>query len=109
MIKCTTGSDGAKCWKNYKGQFHRIRGPAIEHNDGTKIWYQRDQLHRTKGPAVEYGDGSKIWYQKDRRHRLDGPAVEYVNGIKEWYYKGTYINCSSQQEFKKIIKLIVFW
>ena len=29
---------------------------------GTKRWYLNDKLHRIDGPAVEYEDGSKEWW-----------------------------------------------
>lgn len=28
------------------------------------------------GPAIEHADGAKLWYQNDRLYRADGPAVE---------------------------------
>lgn len=86
MIKCNTGLDGTKIWTNSKGQFHR-----------------------TKGPAIECFDGSKYWYQYGKPHRLDGPAIERANGSKVWRYQGKYINCHSQQEFEKLLKLKSFW
>lgn len=46
------------------------------------------KLHRTDGPAIEYDDGDKLWYVEGRLHRLDGPAVEWANGIKEWWIEG---------------------
>jgi|SRR5579859_2303390 len=78
---------------------------------GTKRWYLNNQFHRENGPAVEYADGTKIkcWYLHDQRHRLDGPAVEYANDSKYWYYHGEWINCSSQEEFERLIKLKVLW
>ncbi len=50
------------------------------------------------------------WYDVNKKlHRLDGPAVEYNNGTKFWYYHGKYIECSSQEEFEKFLKLKAFW
>lgn len=43
---------GTKMWKNKEGKLHRVGGPAIIHNNGTKIWYYRGQRHRISGPAV---------------------------------------------------------
>jgi hypothetical protein len=42
-------------------------------------------------------------------HRIDGPAIDEPYGRKEWYYEGTKINCASQEEFERWIKLKVFW
>jgi hypothetical protein len=90
-------------------KLHRLDGPAIEHANGTKSWYQNGLLHRIDGPAIEYPGGSKHWYQNGLLHRLDGPAREYLNGYKEWYYEDEYIDCKSQKEFERIIKLRLFW
>ena len=39
-------------------------------------YYLNKKLHRLDGPAVEYNDGCKIWYKNGRRHRIDGPVYE---------------------------------
>lgn len=75
---------------------------------GNKFYYLNDKPHREDGPAIELNTGSKFWYQNAKLHRTDGPAVIYGTGRKEWYYHDKYINCSSQEEFEKIIKLRVF-
>jgi hypothetical protein len=46
---------------------------------------------------------------KDILHREDGPAVEYFSGDKEWWINGERLNCTSQEEFEKLMKLRVFW
>ena len=43
-------------------------------------------IHRDDGPAVEFNDGTKMWYWMGSRHRKDGPAIEYANGEKRWFY-----------------------
>jgi hypothetical protein len=58
---------------------------------------------------VEDADGNKFWYLNGERHRVDGPAIEYFNGKKEWYYRGELLNCSSQEEFEKLLRLKAFW
>ena len=40
-------------------------------------------MHRLQGPAVEHDDGSKEWYQKGLLHRLDGPAKEMTEELAE--------------------------
>lgn len=73
------------------------------------VWRnQADELHRVDGPAIEWHDGYKEWYLHGKIHRLDGPAIENSNGTKSWYYEGEFINCNSQQEFKRLIKLRTF-
>jgi len=76
---------------------------------GNKWWYLNNQYHREDGPAVEYSDGSTLWYHYGQLHRLDGPAEDYANGNKYWWYQGKQINCSSQEEFNRLIKLKALW
>jgi hypothetical protein len=76
---------------------------------GSKRWYQNGQRNRLNGPASSYVNNDKFWYQNDQRHRLDGPAIEYNFGDKKWYYQGEYIDCSTQEEFERIIKLKILW
>ena len=70
---------------------HRLDGPAIEHADGSKWWFN-GQLHRTDGPAIEYANGTKCWCINDQLHRTDGPAIEFASGTKKWYFKGKQIS-----------------
>ena len=62
-------------------------------------------IHRAKSPAAIYIIGSKFWIQNDKYHRLAGPAHEYSDGRKYWFYKGKWVDCSSQEEFDKFIRL----
>ena len=39
-------SSGTRCYYNGDNQLHRMGGPAVEWNNGTKSWYQNGQLHR---------------------------------------------------------------
>jgi hypothetical protein len=98
---------GIYYYLDYK--LHRIDGPAIEYYNGTKCWYQDGKLHRLYKPAIEYSDGSTAWYQNDLLHRIDGPAIECSGGYKEWWFEGKEINCNSQEEFERYIKLRLFW
>ena len=77
--------------------------------DGNKYWYHHDKLHCEGGPAVEYVNGDRHWYLNGKHHREDGPAVEWADGAKFWYLNGKEINCSSQEEFERLLKLKVFW
>jgi endo-1,4-beta-mannosidase len=77
--------------------------------DGAKFWYLNGKLSREGGPAVEYANGDKVWYLNNKLSREDGPAIEYANGYKAWYLNGKEINCSSQEEFLRLMKLKAFW
>jgi len=88
QIKSYIDNVGDKFWflpAKGKCYWHRIDGPAIEYQDGTKYWYIDNKLHRLDGPAIERADGSKFWYIDRKRHRLNGPAIEYADGTKEWW------------------------
>ena len=87
-LECRADEYDTVRYFNAQGQLHRVYGPAIEHPDGSKSWYQNGQLHRLDGPAVVYSDGSREWFQNGQRHRVDGPAVERHNGYRAWYING---------------------
>lgn len=58
-------------------------------NNETKHYYSSSgQLHRVDGPAVECENGTKYWCQNGQLHRLDGPAFEGANGEKIWFIRG---------------------
>jgi hypothetical protein len=98
-----------KEYKDENGQWHREDGPAYEYPDGSKYWYWHGNLHRQDGPACEYAYGTKYWYWHGKHHREDGPAVEYADGTKIWFYHGQKIDCQSNQEFLRLVKLKAFW
>ena len=74
---------------------------------GVKRWYKNNRLHREDGPAVEYSDVHKYWFLNGVLHRVDGPAVE-DDGNKYWYLNGNKIDCSSQEEFNRIVRIMAF-
>lgn len=77
-------------------------------NFGDKYWFLGLHLHRADGPAVEWADGSKKWCLNGKLHREDGPAVEWASGDKEWYLHGKLVDCKDNEEFLRMIKLMVF-
>ena len=82
---------GAKIWylpSKGKDHVHRLDGPAIEDENGTKQWWVDGERHRLDGPAIEYIYGIKGWYVEGNRHRLDGPALEFSSGTKQWWVDG---------------------
>jgi hypothetical protein len=80
---------------------HREGGPAVESNNGSKLWYSHGKLHREGGPAAEYVSGYKEWYVHGLLHREDGPAVECCDGIHYWYLNNEQY---SEEEFNKKIE-----
>jgi len=89
MDKMYIDKFGNKEYKNSKGQYHRLDGPALKYTNGDKWWYKEDKLHRLYGPAIECTDGIKEWYKEwykeGKCHRVNGPAIEYTNGEKYWW------------------------
>ena len=75
---------------------------------GSKHWYINGLLHREDGPAIEWIDGHKHWFLNGKLHREDGPAIEWADGAKYWFYKGKRISCKDNEEFLRMIKMIVF-
>jgi hypothetical protein len=87
-------------------------GDEIEHtinHVGDQFWIYKGKLHRCDGPAVSYSAGKKIWFQHGICHREDGPAIIFPNGLERWFYHGEHVDCYSQKEFERLLKLKVFW
>ncbi len=53
--------------------------------------------------------GNIFWFCNDKLHREDGPAVEFQDGSKSWHLHGERIDCCSQEEFKRLLKVKAFW
>jgi hypothetical protein len=79
-------------------KLHRVDGPAVECDSGSKYWYLNGKLHRVDGPAVEYANGHREWYLNGKLHRVDGPAVEYDDGNRSWYLNGKHL---TEKEFNQ--------
>jgi len=90
----------------YNGKEHRKRGPAIIYFDGSKEWFCHGKLHRVNGPAFDYKN-RKYWLKHGIPHREDGPAI-IENSRLEWWIDGNKIECSSNEEFLRIKKLLSF-
>ncbi len=67
-------------------------------NDNTERYYPAG-LHREDGPADEHRDGTKVWYNNGLCHRIDGPAVEYIDGTRLWYINGTELPTQDVEEW----------
>lgn len=84
---------------------------------GSKFYYNDyGKLHRGGGPAAIWSnskvgfEGEKKYYRNGKLHREDGPAIENLKSNKYiWFYNGKQINCSSQIEFERYLKLKCFW
>lgn len=103
-------SNGIHHWHDMDGDYHRIDGPAIYNNNDHEEWRIHNLIHRVGGPAKIFR-GRVEYYQLGMLHRLDGPAVIF-NPIEQqwlWWYKGIIVDCHSQSEFDRILKLKFLW
>src|ERR1035437_7996560 len=130
-------ANGSELWYK-DGFLHREDGPAISSVDGSKEWFLNGRRHREGGPALirnsyenegfflyvsekKRGGGRffirnsyEEWYHNGKLHRLDGPATQWrdksgtMRDNNLWYYNGKQIECKTQQEFERLIKLIAF-
>ena len=78
---------------------------------------------RNFGSTTLYGDENNMAYHKlisvasveyflnELQHRVDGPAVEYFfeHSYVEWWVNGKKLDCKSNEEFFKLLKLKAFW
>jgi hypothetical protein len=76
---------------------------------GDKEWWLNGKLHRENGPAIEFASGYKEWWLNGELHREDGPAILGTYGAKQWWYHGKQLDCNTQEEFERLLKLRAFW
>ena len=107
-----------------KDHLHRTDGPALTvyRESGhifSESYYIHDMFHREDGPAyIEYYNYTKqpsyiAYYSNNKMHNLSGPALITYNEnrsiwSKHYYINGECIKVKSLQEFKKIVKLLMF-
>lgn len=61
------------------------------------------KVEYTKLPFIAYYNSDGYY------HRISVPAIEYHNGNKEWFIDGIRVDCNSQEDFKKMLKIKAFW
>jgi hypothetical protein len=61
MVNLLINSDGVKHYRDIFDKYHRLNGPAYI-SKGLKQWIYNGHYHRSNGPAVEYENGYKLWY-----------------------------------------------
>lgn len=57
-------------------------------------------LHREDGPALEWNDGTKVWFQNNVMHRNDGPAYEGCDGALQWFVHGTEVTAAEFRDWR---------
>lgn len=81
-----------------------------EYESGSEMNYDEEgQPHKENEPALITTSGDRAWFLHGKRHRTDGPAIEYADGTKHWFYRDKFIDCQSQIEFDRFIKMKAFW
>jgi hypothetical protein len=48
------------------------------------MYLQHGLRHRINGPALLYQNGTRLWHQYGRKYRKDKPAIIYANGLERW-------------------------
>ena len=91
----TIDQTGTTNYRDSKGYYHRLDGPAVIYKNGDESWYQYGKLHRDGGPAMTSENGGKTWFQYGLKHREDGPAVEDKSGWTAYYLKGVRVKRGS--------------
>ena len=62
--------DLKELWKDKKGSFHRLHGPAITHPNGDMSWYIHGQRHRDDGPAIYWPERKiEVWYKDGKKYQ----------------------------------------
>jgi len=89
MVNILINRDGVIRYYNNNGEFHRLNGPCFISNT-TKQWCLNGEVHRIDGPAVIYFD-----------------TKDYCIPLA-WWYHGVRIDCKSQEEFERYIRLLIF-
>jgi hypothetical protein len=91
-----------------------MKSYCITDEEGSTRWvtingYGDEMLHREDGPAVEHYDGTKMWFQYGGHHREDGPAYIGSDGHEEYWYQGKQIKVNTLKEFQSYIRNKAFW
>jgi hypothetical protein len=78
--------------------------------DDVICWFVNDKLHRDSDlQAYEDASGYRAWWQHDKYHRTTWPARMWGDGRKEWWINGEKLDCTTQAEFEKLMRLKAFW
>lgn len=78
------------------------------------IEVEYDELHRLK-KHIAKNNGEIIWVNyydvNGKLHREDGPAMEsFVNHLyNNWYLHGVCLDCETQDQFERLVKMKAFW
>ena len=107
-------------WDLYSGNTKNEDGSITDIYDVTTWRDENGKTHREGGPAVlgliniKNGIRNQWWYRHGLLHREDGPAANWATTndnsvVMTWYLNGKRINCSTQKEFEKLLKLKAFW
>ena len=60
---------------------------------------------RTYDPMIEYWHRDEL----ERCHCETGPAFKWCREEPQWFIHGERINCKTQAEFERIMKMKAFW
>ena len=95
--------------KRYKIIENDIEYDIEENLHGSRYWYLNNVYHREVGPAWEIEGGGTRWYFYGKVHRSNGPAWTNQAGEKIWFWHGRRIDCQTQEEFERALRMKAFW
>ena len=87
---------------NSEASFHNLYGPAVNHNNRTKMWYLNGIRHRENQPAFISPLG-ELWYYNGKLHRINGPACIHKEIANNYYIYGKIF---TKQKYNKIMFII---
>lgn len=75
------------------------------------MFYEELRIEEGIEYKVSHTDDWEAWTLGGKLHRVKGPAVVgTVVPLKQaWWFQGERVVCSTQEEFEKRIKLMMFW
>ena len=82
-------------------ELHRLDGPAVLFENGSKEWWVDGKLHRISGPAIEWVNGTKEWWVNGKRHRIGGPSIEGPTGNKSYFINDKKLNTKKVETWIK--------
>jgi len=74
--------------KTPKGGLMKLKDGHYIDSVGYEVWVQDGEYHRLDGPAIIYENGSRWWYNRGKIHREDGPAIIRGQSIL-WSFLGS--------------------
>lgn len=99
-IGINRGTDWGTAWITKDKKYHRLDGPAIEMDSGSKEWWVTGKRHRVGGPAIYHSKNKWQWYCNGVLHREEGPALRDDKDYQWWFHGECYYGFAGNYFFK---------